>query len=48
MFFVHKWEVAKGLLRTVRQTRSAAIAMRYPDWTPRQSEEELTREFASA
>ena len=48
MSFAEKWEVAKGLLRTARQTRRAGIAMRHPDWTPRQIEEELARELARA
>jgi hypothetical protein len=43
-----KWDVAKGLLRTARQTRRAAIAMRHPDWTADEIERELAREIACA
>lgn len=48
MSFAEKWEVAKGLLRTARQTCRAGIALRHPDWTPQQIEKELAREFARA
>ncbi len=48
MSFAEKWEVAKGLLRTARQTRRTGISLRHPDWTPQQIEEELAREFARA
>lgn len=31
-----KWDVAKGLLRTARETRRAGLALRHPDWSPQQ------------
>lgn len=43
-----KWEVAKGLLRTARQTRRAALMMRHPDWSADEVECELAREIACA
>lgn len=43
-----KWEVAKGLLRTARQTRRAALMMRHPDWSADEVERELAREIACA
>jgi hypothetical protein len=43
-----KWEVAKGLLRTARQTRRAGIALRHPEWSPQQIEQELAHELARA
>jgi hypothetical protein len=43
-----KWEVAKGLLRTARETRRAGLALRHPDWAPQQIEQELARELARA
>ena len=43
-----KWEVAKGLLRTARQTRRAGLALRHPEWSPQQIEQELARELARA
>lgn len=43
-----KWEVAKGLLRTARQTRRAGLALRHPDWSPERIEQELARELARA
>lgn len=48
MSVAEKWEVAKGLLRTARQTRRAGISLRHPEWSPRQVEEELARELARA
>ena len=41
-----KWNVAKGLLRTARETRRAGLALRHPDWSPHQIEQELARELA--
>jgi len=43
-----KWDVAKGLLRTARETRRAGLSMRHPDWSPQQIEQELARELARA
>ena len=43
-----KWNVAKGLLRTARETRRAGLTMRHPDWTPERIERELAREIARA
>ena len=43
-----KWDVAKGLLRTARETRRAGLALRHPDWPPQQIEQELARELARA
>lgn len=43
-----KWEVAKGLLGTARETRRAAIKWKHPDWTLDQVERELAREIACA
>ncbi|MEY3481795.1 MAG: hypothetical protein RIQ71_2570 [Verrucomicrobiota bacterium] len=43
-----KWEVAKGLLRTARETRRAGLTMRHPDWPPERIEQELAREIARA
>lgn len=43
-----KWDVAKGLLRTARETRRAGLALRHPDWSPQQIEQELARELARA
>ena len=43
-----KWEVAKGLLRTARETRRCGLALRHPDWSPEQIERELAREITRA
>jgi hypothetical protein len=43
-----KWDVAKGLLRTARETRRAGLALRHPEWSPQQIEQELARELARA
>lgn len=43
-----KWEVAKGLLRTARETRRAGLTLRHPEWSPQQIEQELARELARA
>lgn len=43
-----KWDVAKGLLRTARETRRAGLALRHPDWSRQQIEQELARELARA
>jgi hypothetical protein len=48
MSAAEKWDVAKGLLGTARQTRRAAISMRHPDWSRDQVENELAREIACA
>jgi len=48
MSVAEKWEVAKGLLRTARETRRAGLAMRHPDWPPERIERELAREIARA
>jgi hypothetical protein len=48
MSAAEKWEVAKGLLRTARQTRRAGLALRYPEWSPQRIEQELARELARA
>jgi hypothetical protein len=48
MSAAEKWEVAKGLLRTARQTRRAGLALRHPEWTPHRIEQELAREIARA
>jgi hypothetical protein len=46
MSAAEKWEVAKGLLRTARQTRRAGLALRHPDWSAERIEQELARELA--
>lgn len=43
-----KWEVAKGLLRTARETRRSGLALRHPEWSPEQIERELAREITRA
>lgn len=43
-----KWDVAKGLLRTARETRRAGLALRHPDWSPQRIEQELARELSRA
>lgn len=43
-----KWQVVKGLLRTARETRRAGLALRHPDWSPQQIEQQLARELARA
>ncbi len=48
MSAAEKWEVAKGLLRTARQTRRAGLALRHPDWSAERIEQELAREIARA
>jgi hypothetical protein len=48
MSVAEKWEVAKGLLRTARETRRAGLAMRHPDWPPEKIERELALEIARA
>jgi hypothetical protein len=48
MSAAEKWEVAKGLLRTARQTRRAGLALRHPNWSPERIEQELARELARA
>ena len=48
MSVAEKWEVAKGLLRTARETRRAGLAMRHPDWPREEIERELARELARA
>jgi hypothetical protein len=48
MTAAEKWEVAKGLWRTARETRRASIAGRHKDWTAEQVEAELAREFSRA
>jgi hypothetical protein len=48
MSVAEKWEVAKGLLRTARETRRAVLALRHPDWSSEKIERELARELARA
>jgi hypothetical protein len=48
MSAAEKWEVAKGLLRTARQTRRAGLALHHPDWSAERIEQELARELARA
>ena len=48
MSVAEKWEVAKGLLRTARETRRVGLAIRHPDWPPEKIERELARELARA
>ena len=48
MSAAEKWEVAKSLLRTARQTRRAGLALRHPDWSAERIEQELARELARA
>ena len=48
MSVAEKWEVAKGLLRTARETRRAGLALRHPDWSSEKIERELARELAGA
>ena len=48
MSAAEKWEVAKGLLRTARQTRCAGLALQHPDWSADRLAEELARELARA
>lgn len=48
MTAAEKWNVAKGLLRTARQTRRTAIAMQHKHWTPDEVEAELAREISRA
>ena len=43
-----KWEVAKGLLRTARETRRAGLSLHHPDWSPERIDQELARELARA
>ncbi len=48
MSAAEKWEVAKGLLLTARQTRRAGLALRHPEWSAERIEQELARELARA
>lgn len=48
MTVAEKWKVAKGLLRTARETRRAGLSMRYPEWSPEKIEQELAREISRA
>ena len=48
MSAAEKWEVAKGLMRTARQTRRAGLARRHPEWSDERIEQELARELARA
>ena len=48
MSVAEKWEVAKGLLRTARQTRRAGLALRHSEWSAERIEQELAREIARA
>ncbi len=43
-----KWEICLSLLKTARDTRRAAIAMRHPEWSAEEVERGLARELAHA
>ncbi len=43
-----KWQIAKGLLRTAREVRRAAIRGRHPEWDAVRVETALAHEFARA